>query len=81
MSQGEHAQKVSSKSVTRREQRFSMVTENWYFKNVHKAVTGDVFGGVFLCCPFSPRDIMDEIWDLIESVSESFPSYSSDHNV
>ena len=29
------------------------------------AVAGGVFDGVFLCCPFS-----DEIWDLIESVSE-----------
>ena len=25
---------------------------------------------------FSPRDVLDEIWDLIESVSEGFPSYS-----
>ena len=24
-----------------------------------------------------PRDVSDEIWDLIESVSEGFPSYSS----
>ena len=24
---------------------------------------------------FFPRDILDEIWDLIESVSEGFPSY------
>ena len=24
---------------------------------------------------FFPRDVLDEIWDLIESVSESFPSY------
>ena len=43
---------------------------------VHLAVAGDVFGGVFLCCPFSPRDVLDEIWDLIESVSGGFPSYS-----
>ena len=33
------------------------------------AVAGDVFDGVFLCCPFFPRAILDEIWDLIESVS------------
>ena len=26
---------------------------------------------------FFPRDVLDEIWDLIESVSEGFPSYSS----
>ena len=32
------------------------------------AVTGDVFDGVFLCF---------EIWDLFESVSEGFPTYSS----
>ena len=24
-----------------------------------------------------PRDVLSEIWDLIESVSEGFPSYSS----
>ena len=24
-----------------------------------------------------PRDVLGEIWDLIESVSEGFPSYSS----
>ena len=24
-----------------------------------------------------PKDVLDEIWDLIESVSEGFPSYSS----
>ena len=23
-----------------------------------------------------PRDVLDEIWDLIESVSEAFPTYS-----
>ena len=43
---------------------------------VHLAVAGDVFDGVFLCCPFSPLDVSDEIWDLIESVSEGFPTYS-----
>ena len=26
---------------------------------------------------FFPRDVLDEIWDLIESVSEGFPTYSS----
>ena len=25
---------------------------------------------------FFPRDILDEIWDLIESVSKEFPTYS-----
>ena len=25
--------------------------------------------------PFFPRDVLDEIWDLIESVSEGFPTY------
>ena len=26
---------------------------------------------------FFPRDVFDEIWDLIESVSEGFPIYSN----
>ena len=26
---------------------------------------------------FVPRDVLDEIWDLTESVSEGFPTYSS----
>ena len=42
----------------------------------HLAVAGDVFGGDFLYCPF--------FWDLIESVSEGFPTYifmSSDGKV
>ena len=26
---------------------------------------------------FFPRDVLDEIWDLTESVSEGFPSYFS----
>ena len=43
---------------------------------VHLAVAFDVCGGVRLCCPFSPRDVLDEIWDLIESVSEGFPTDS-----
>ena len=25
---------------------------------------------------FFPRDVLDKIWDLIESVSEGFPTYS-----
>ena len=36
------------------------------------AVAGDVYDGVFLCCP-----VLDEIWDLIESVFEGFLTYSS----
>ena len=43
---------------------------------VHLAVAGDVFDGVFLCCPSFPRAILDEIWDLIESVFEGVPTYS-----
>ena len=39
-------------------------------------VAGDDFDGVFLCCLFFPRDVLDEIWDLTESVSEGFPTYS-----
>ena len=33
------------------------------------------FDGVFLCCPFPPLDVLDEIWDLIESFSEGFVTY------
>ena len=43
---------------------------------VHLAVACDVYDGVFLCCPFFPRHVLDEILNLIESVSESFPTYS-----
>ena len=28
-----------------------------------------------LCCPFFPLDVLDGIWDLIESVSEGFLTY------
>ena len=38
-------------------------------------VVGDVFDSVILGCLFFPRDVLDETWDLIESVSEDFPSY------
>ena len=44
---------------------------------VHLAVAGGVFDGVSLCCLFFPRDILDEIWDLIESVSEGVSTYST----
>ena len=32
--------------------------------------------GSFFAPSFFPRDVFDEIWDLIGSVSEGFPSYS-----
>ena len=35
----------------------------------------DVFDGIFLCFSFFPLDVLDEIWDLIESDSEGFPTY------
>ena len=44
---------------------------------VHLAIAGDVFESVFLYCPFSPRDVLNEILDLIQLVSEGFPTYSS----
>ena len=28
------------------------------------------------CAVVFPRDVLDEIWDLIDSVSEGFPTYS-----
>ena len=43
---------------------------------VHLAVADDVFDGVFLCCSFSPRDVLDAIWNLTESVSEGPRTYS-----
>ena len=43
---------------------------------VHLAVAGSVCDGVFLCCPFFLRDVLDEILDLIESFSGGFPTYS-----
>ena len=30
-----------------------------------------------MCCPFSPLDVLDEIWDVIESVSDGFLTYST----
>ena len=44
---------------------------------VRLAVVGDVFDGVVFAAVF-PRDVLDEIWDLIESVSEGFPTYFFD---
>ena len=44
------------------------------------AVACDDYDGVFLCCPFFPRGVLDEILNLIGPVSEGFPFYSSvDH--
>ena len=42
---------------------------------VHLAVACDVYDGVFLCCSCSHGGVFDEILNLIESVSEGFPSY------
>ena len=44
---------------------------------VHPAVAGDVFNGVFFVLSLFPRDVLNEIWDLIESVSSDFPTYFS----
>ena len=38
------------------------------------AVACDVFIDVSVLS-FFPRDVLDEIWDLIGSVSEGFPTY------
>ena len=43
---------------------------------VRLAVACGVRDGVFLCCLFCPRGVLDAILNLIESVSEGFPSYS-----
>ena len=43
---------------------------------VHPAVTGDVYDNFFFVLSSFPRDVLDEIFDLIESVSEGFPTYS-----
>ena len=40
------------------------------------AVAGDDFDGIFFVLSFFPRDVLDEIWDLIESIFEGFPTYS-----
>ena len=36
---------------------------------------------VFFVLSFSPLDVLDEILDSIESVSEGFPTYSFIHQV
>ena len=38
----------------------------------HLAVAGDVYHGVFIVLSFFPRNVLDEILDLIEIVSEIF---------
>ena len=43
---------------------------------VHLALACDVYGGVFFVLSFFLRGVLDEILNLIESVSEGFPSYS-----
>ena len=43
---------------------------------VHLTVAGDIFDGVLVCAAFFPRDVLDEIWDRIESVPENLPTYS-----
>ena len=43
---------------------------------VHLAVAGGVYYGVFFVLSFFPRDDLDEILGLIESVSEGFSTYS-----
>ena len=41
---------------------------------VHLAVACDVYDGLFVLF-FFPRGVLDEILNLIESVSDGFPSY------
>ena len=41
---------------------------------VHLAFAGDVFDDVLVLLSFFPRDVLDEIWDLTESVPENFPN-------
>ena len=40
-----------------------------------------VYDGVFVCCPFSKRDVLDEILNLNESFSEGFPTGYFDNSV
>ena len=41
----------------------------------HLAAAGGVYDGVFFVLSFIQWDVLDEILDLIQSVSEGFPSY------
>ena len=43
---------------------------------VHLAVAGGVCDVFFFVLFLFPRDVLGEILDLIESVSEGFPTYS-----
>ena len=43
---------------------------------VHLAVACDVYDGVFFVPSFFPRSVLDEILDLIGSVSDVFSSLS-----
>ena len=43
---------------------------------VHLAVACGVCDGFFFVLSFFPRGVLGEILNLIESVSEGFPSYS-----
>ena len=47
----------------------------WEIAN-YLAVAGGIYDGVFFVLSFFPRDVLDGILDLIESVSEGFPTYS-----
>ena len=51
------------------------ISKNSCLTAVHLAVACDVYDDVFLCFPFSHEMSLDEILNLIESVSEGFPSY------
>ena len=42
---------------------------------VHLAVAGGVIVA-FFCAVFFPLDVLDEIWDVIKSVSEGYLTYS-----
>ena len=42
---------------------------------VHLAVAGDVLILSYFELSFFPRDVLDDIWNCIESVIESFPTY------
>ena len=45
--------------------------------NNSRPVACDVYDGVFFVLYFFPRGVLDEILNLIESVSEVFSSYST----
>ena len=47
---------------------------------VYLAVACYVFDGSFVLS-LLPRDVLDEIWDLIKSVSDDFPTYFYQRNI